>query len=79
MILLLRGSLMKKARLLGLGTKENRVYMLVAEQHHPRRDGQLAFAKEYAGKMGTTITISGMLSEYGGIPTVYVEAAAAAK
>ena len=63
----------------GLVTKENKVYMLVAEQHHPRRDGQLSFAKEYAEKMGTTITISGMLSKYGGIPTVYVEAAAAAK
>ena len=63
----------------GLVTKENKVYMLVAEQHHPRRDGQLSFAKEYAEKMGTTITISGMLSEYGGISTVYVEAAAAAK
>ncbi len=58
----------------GIVTKENKVYMLVAEQHHPRRDGQLGFAKEYAGKMATTITVSGMLSEYGGIPTIFVEA-----
>ncbi len=63
----------------GLVTKENKVYMLIAEQHHPRRDGQLGFAKEYAEKMGTTVTISGMLSKYGGIPTVFVEAAAVAK
>ena len=60
----------------GIVTKENKVYMLVAEQHHPRRDGQLGFAKEYAEKMGTTVTVSGMMSEYGGIPTVFVEAAA---
>ena len=63
----------------GLVTKENKVYMLIPEQHHPRRDGQLSFAKEYAAKMGTTITISGMLSEYGGIPTVFVEATMVAK
>ncbi len=63
----------------GIVTKENKVYMLVAEQHHPRRDGQLGFAKEYAGKMATTITVSGMLSEYGGIPTIFVEAPTAAK
>lgn len=63
----------------GIVTKENKVYMLVAEQHHPRRDGQLGFAKEYAEKMATTITISGMLSEFGGIPTIFVEAPAAAK
>jgi hypothetical protein len=63
----------------GIVTKENKVYMLVAEQHHPRRDGQLGFAKEYAEKMGTTVTISGMMSEFGGIPTIFVEASAAAK
>ncbi len=63
----------------GIVTKENKVYMLVAEQHHPRRDGQLGFAKEYAEKMGTTITVNGMLSEFGGIPTLFVEAATAAK
>lgn len=60
----------------GLITKDNKVYLLIPEQHHPRRDGKLAFAKEYAAKMGTTITVSGMLSENGGIPTVFVEAAA---
>lgn len=63
----------------GIVTKENKVYMLVAEQHHPRRDGQLGFAKEYAEKMGTTITVNGMLSKYGGIPTIFVEAPVAAK
>ncbi len=63
----------------GIVTKENKVYMLVAEQHHPRRDGQLSFAKQYAEKMGTNITINGMLSEFGGIPTIFVEAPTAAK
>ena len=62
----------------GIVTKENKVFMLIAEQHHPRRDGQLGFAKEYAEKMGTTVTVNGMVSEYGGIPTVFVEAPVAA-
>lgn len=60
----------------GLLTKEGKVYMLMAEQHHPRRDGQVSLAAEMASQMGQTITVSGMLVKNGGIPTVYVEAPA---
>jgi hypothetical protein len=60
----------------GLLTKAGKVYMLMAEQHHPRRDGQVSLAKEMSGQMGQTITVSGMLVKNGGIPTVYIEAPA---
>ena len=60
----------------GLLTKEGKVYMLMAEQHHPRRDGQVSLAKEMSEQMGQTITVSGMLVKNGGIPTVFIEAPA---
>ena len=60
----------------GLLTKGGKVYMLMAEQHHPRRDGQVSLAAEMASQMGQTITVSGMLVKNGGIPTVFMEAPA---
>ncbi len=60
----------------GLLTKSGKVYMLMPEQHHPRRDGQVTLAAEMASQMGQTITVSGMLVKNGGIPTVFIEAPA---
>ena len=60
----------------GLLTKAGKVYMLMAEQHHPRRDGQVSLAAEMASQRGQTITVSGMLVKNGGIPTVFIEAPA---
>lgn len=60
----------------GLLTKSGKVYMLMPEQHHPRRDGQVSLAAEMASQMGQTITVSGMLVKNGGIPTVFIEAPA---
>ena len=60
----------------GLLTQDGKVYMLMAEQHHPRRDGQVSLAKEMSDQMGQTITVSGMLVKNGGVPTVFIEAPA---
>ena len=60
----------------GLLMKDGKVYMLLAEQHHPRRDGQVSLAKQMSGQVGRTVTISGMLMKNGGIPTVFIEAPA---
>ena len=60
----------------GLLTKGGKVYMLMAEQHHPRRDGQVSLAAEMASQMGQTITVSGMLVKNAGMPTVFIEAPA---
>ena len=60
----------------GLLTKDGKVYMLLSEQHHPRRDGQVTLAKEMSEQMGQTLTVSGMLVKNGGIPTIYIQAPA---
>ena len=56
----------------GIVTADNTLYILVPEPHHPRRDGQVSLAKEYAAKMATTVTVSGMASQHGGIHTLFV-------
>ena len=56
----------------GIVTADNTLYILMAEPHHPRRDGQVSLAKEYAAKMGTNVTVSGMYSHHGGIHTLFV-------
>jgi hypothetical protein len=61
----------------GIVTADDTLYILMPEPHHPRRDGQVSLAKEYAGKMATTVTVSGMASTHGGIHTLFVPAAPA--
>ncbi len=63
----------------GILTKEGRVVMLLAEQHHPRRDGQVSLAKTFSEKMGETVTVSGMLSKQAGQETLFIEAPFLAK
>ena len=58
----------------GIVTADNTLYILMAEPHHPRRDGKVSIAKEYAEKMGTTVTVSGMASTHGGIHTLFIAA-----
>ena len=59
----------------GIVTADNTLYILMPEQHHPRRDGKATIAKEYAAKMGDTVTVTGMASEHGGIHTLFIAAA----
>jgi CBS domain-containing protein len=56
----------------GIVTADDTLYILMPEPHHPRRDGKASIAKEYAAKMGDTVTVSGMASEHGGIHTLFV-------
>jgi hypothetical protein len=56
----------------GIVTKGNKLYIIMAEPHHPRRDGQASIAKEYAEKMASTVTVSGMASTNGGINTLFI-------
>jgi hypothetical protein len=56
----------------GIVTADGTLYILMPEPHHPRRDGQVSLAKEYAARMGTTVTVAGMASQFGGIHTLFV-------
>lgn len=58
----------------GIVTTDNKLYILMPEPHHPRRDAQVSIAKEYAEKMASTVTVSGMASTYGGINTLFIAA-----
>jgi hypothetical protein len=56
----------------GIVTADNTLYILMPEPHHPRRDGKVSIAKEYSEKMASTVTVSGMASEYGGVHTLFI-------
>jgi hypothetical protein len=56
----------------GVVTADNTLYILIPEPHHPRRDGQASIAKYFAEKMASTVTVTGMASEYGGIHTLFI-------
>jgi hypothetical protein len=59
---------------IGLVTKTGDIYMLMAEEHDPRRDGQTAgFRKAAADHIGHIMEVSGVLSAYGGYKAVYVQ------
>jgi len=60
----------------GIVTGDNTLFILMPEQHHPRRDGQVSLAKEYAAKMGDNVTVTGMASQHGGVHTLFVAAPA---
>lgn len=57
----------------GVLTQEGKVYMIIAEQHHPRRDGQVNLAQIFSKKMAETVTLTGMLSHQGGMDTLFIE------
>jgi hypothetical protein len=62
----------------GLVTADDTLYLLLPEPHHPRRDGQASIARQYAARMGESVTVSGMASTHGGIRTLFVPVAPSA-
>lgn len=58
----------------GLLTADGTLYILMPEQHHPRRDGKASLAKYLSEHMAQTLTFSGMASSHGGIHTLFIAA-----
>jgi hypothetical protein len=58
----------------GLLTTDGTLYILMPEQHHPRRDGKVSLAKYLSEHMAQTLTLSGMASSHGGIHTLFIAA-----
>jgi hypothetical protein len=58
----------------GLLTADGTLYILMPEQHHPRRDGKVSLAKYLSERMAQTLTLSGMASSHGGIHTLFITA-----
>jgi len=63
----------------GIVTSEGTLYILMAEPHHPRRDGKASLAKYLSERMAQILTVSGMASSHGGIHTLFISVPAEAK
>ena len=58
---------------IGLVTKEGGVYMLIAEEHDPRRDGQTSFRKAAGDHFAQVMDVTGTETSVRGIHTIYVQ------
>ena len=49
---------------IGVVTESGRLYLVIPEEHHPRRDGEVNIRERFAELMGKRVQVSGMLTEY---------------
>ena len=57
----------------GLVTKEGQVYLLMAEEHDPRRDAGVGFRKAAAENFAKVMTVTGTATTVNGTKAVYVQ------
>lgn len=57
---------------IGLLAKDGTVYLLMEEEHDPRRDGLTVFRQAAIDNMAYIMEVSGTLTEVGGQKTLYV-------
>ena len=57
----------------GLLAKDGTIYMLIDEEHDPRRDGLTEFRQKAVDHMAHVVTINGTLSEVDGEKAIYVQ------
>lgn len=57
----------------GLLAKDGTLYMLVDEEHDPRRDGLTAFRQACVDHMAHVMKVNGTLTEVEGLKTIYVQ------
>lgn len=57
----------------GLVTKEGQVYLLMAEEHDPRRDGGVTFRKAATDNFAKVMTVTGTQTNINGVKAVYVQ------
>lgn len=48
----------------GLLTDQGRLYLIMPEEHHPRRDGQVSLNERFGELMGKRVQVSGMALQY---------------
>jgi hypothetical protein len=63
---------LKNGQPIGLLTKEGKVYMLMEEEHDPRRDGLTNFRQAAIENMAYIMEVTGTLSEVDGQRAIYV-------
>ncbi len=57
----------------GLVTEDGSVYMLIDEEHDPRRDGMTEFRKQAVEMMAHIVTVHGTLTDVDGHKALYVQ------
>jgi len=63
----------KNGQPVGLLTEDGTVYMLMDEEHDPRRDGLTEFRKQAIDLMAHIVTVHGTLTEVDGHKALYVQ------
>lgn len=54
----------KHGQPIGVLTDEGELYLVMPEEHHPRRDGDVSIRERFAELMGKRVQVSGMRTEY---------------
>ena len=60
---------------IGLVDDKDNLYILFAEEHHPRRDGQVSLKQTVGSLLAKTITLTGMATESKGYHALFIQAA----
>jgi uncharacterized Zn-binding protein involved in type VI secretion len=60
---------------IGLVDAEDNLYIVMAEEHHPRRDGEVELKSVFIPLLAKTVTVNGMAVEMKGYRALFVQAA----
>ena len=60
---------------IGLVDGDDNLYVLFAEEHHPRRDGETDLKKVFIPLLAKTVSVTGMTTEMKGYRALFVQAA----
>ena len=60
---------------IGIVDADTNLYVVFAEEHHPRRDGQVSLEKTVGSLLAKTVMLTGMVTELHGSRALFVQAA----
>lgn len=60
---------------IGIVDAEDQLYIVMAEEHHPRRDGQVELKSVLGPLLAKNVTLTGMMTEMKGYRALFVQAA----
>jgi hypothetical protein len=60
---------------IGVVDADDNLYIVMAEEHHPRRDGQVELKTVLGPLLAKTVTLTGMMTEMKGYRALFVQAA----
>src|SRR3954454_18402190 len=66
------GKCVRNGQPIGLLTSDKQLYLVIPEEHHPRRDGQTNIREAFAAQMGNQVKVSGMVQDTPQGKAIYV-------